>query len=122
MIQIYYQSKEEKRRVEEIVEYLEYFKLSYEFVTLDGDKLRHILSLTENGFEDIVIPIDLVNFMSRHFRVNLAEISVEDMLFLLLKKKVILKTPFIFDDKNLCVAYESSSLQKLFLSQIRKGR
>lgn len=85
------------KSAKQVLEYLEYYNIRHKVLTpqnLMMQDLKHVLTLTDEGFDDIMV--------SRHREQNLYnnfdELTVEEMLCLIMKHQKLLKTPIVFDD------------------------
>ena len=80
---------------------------------LNTDEVKQILRLTENGSEDIISTRSNV-FKDLH--VDLDDLSVSQLVDLVVKYPDLIKRPIIFDDKRLEVGYNKEEI-RLFLSR-----
>ena len=102
--------------------WLDKYRLPYKVVTqtnlLYGD-LKHILSLSDGGFEEIMISQLKAKKLYETLPKNFEELNTEEMLNLLLANQKFLRTPLIFDDKHLSVGYNPEAI-RTFIPRVRR--
>jgi arsenate reductase-like glutaredoxin family protein len=104
--------------------WLESHSLSYEVITyknLTVKDLQHILSLTNNGFEEIMVSRHRAPKLYSSFDFNFDTATTEEIFNFLFKHQKLLKSPIVFNNQHLCVGYNLDSLYP-FLPKKRKNK
>lgn len=84
-----------------------------------GEKeIRRILSLTENGSEDIISTRSHI-FSKLHL--NMDKITVDQLIKLMVKYPDLLKRPIVFDDKRLVVGFNEEEIRCFLPRSVRKA-
>lgn len=84
---------------------------------LTEKELLYILSLTENGFEDIfsVRTMKNMNLGSEYIQ----SLSVKELVKLMVDNPVLIRKPFVIKEKRLIVGYGHDQLRTLTSKEIR---
>ncbi|WP_395320266.1 transcriptional regulator Spx [Fructilactobacillus frigidiflavus] len=85
---------------------------------LNADEVKHILRLTENGSEDI---ISTRSNIFKKLHLDLDELSLGQLVDLLVKYPDLIKRPIIFDDKRLEVGYNEEEIRRFLPRDIRQA-
>lgn len=83
---------------------------------LTKDELMQILRMTENGTEEII------STRSRAFqqlKVNLDDLSIDQLLDLVEKNPSLLRRPIIMDDRRLQVGYNEDEIRRFLPRKVR---
>lgn len=84
---------------------------------LTKKKLLKILRMTENGTEEII------STRSRAFqqlRINLDDLSIDQLLDLVEKNPSLLRRPIIMDDRRLQVGYNEDEIRRFLPRKVRR--
>ena len=84
---------------------------------LTKDELMQILRMTENGTEEII------STRSRAFqqlKVNLDDLSIDQLLDLVEKNPSLLRRPIIMDDRRLQVGYNEDEIRRFLPRKVRR--
>ncbi|MDF7669381.1 transcriptional regulator SpxA [Lactobacillus sp. ESL0701] len=84
---------------------------------LTKDELIQILRMTENGTEEII------STRSRAFqqlKVNLDDLSIDQLLNLVEKNPSLLRRPIIMDDRRLQVGYNEDEIRRFLPRKVRR--
>lgn len=84
---------------------------------LTKEELLQILRMTENGTEEII------STRSRAFqqlRVNLDDLSIDQLLDLVEKNPSLLRRPIIMDDRRLQVGYNEDEIRRFLPRKVRR--
>ena len=84
---------------------------------LTKDELIQILRMTENGTEEII------STRSRAFqqlKVNLDDLSIDQLLDLVEKNPSLLRRPIIMDDRRLQVGYNEDEIRRFLPRKVRR--
>lgn len=107
MIKIYV-NKEQSRSVIKVREWLVFNHLPYEELgkkSVTQKDLKHILTLTTRGFDEIMISKTKSPLLYSQLGVNMDELIIDEMLSLIMRNQKLLKTPIIFDETDLSVGF-----------------
>ncbi|USS93148.1 transcriptional regulator Spx [Fructilactobacillus ixorae] len=85
---------------------------------LNAAEVKHILRLTENGSEDI---ISTRSNIFKKLHLNLDDLSLTELVDLLVKYPDLIKRPIIFDDKRLEVGYNEEEIRRFLPRSIRQA-
>lgn len=110
--------------VEQITTLFDDYHINYEVLTpkrLKRGYIRHILEISDNGFEQIMISKTRgKKLYSQVFGRNKIEsFTVNEMIDILLMNPKLLKSPIIFNDKQLLTGYDPEALRS-FLPKSRQ--
>ncbi|GAK47979.1 regulatory protein spx [Secundilactobacillus oryzae JCM 18671] len=83
---------------------------------LSTDEVKQILRLTENGSEDI---ISTRSNIFKDLHVDLDDLSVSQLVDLVVKYPDLIKRPIIFDDKHLEVGYNEEEIRRFLSRDVR---
>lgn len=83
---------------------------------LSTDEVKQILRLTENGSEDI---ISTRSNIFKDLHVDLDDLSVSQLVDLVVKYPDLIKRPIIFDDKRLEVGYNEEEIRRFLSRDVR---
>lgn len=110
MINIYYNTK--NHGFYRTIEWLEYHRISYNIkpiLQLTREDFLKILSLTDNGFEDL--------FSVRKVHKQAFDIyTMNQLIDYILENPKILKAPIAFNEKHLLIGYDAGEI-RVFLSR-----
>lgn len=84
---------------------------------LTKEELMNILRMTENGTEEII------STRSRAFqqlKVNLDDVSIDELLDLVEKNPGLLRRPIIMDDRRLQVGYNEDEIRRFLPRKVRR--
>lgn len=103
-------------------EWMDNYDLPFEEVNLLNDEiskedLLKILSLTENGTEDI---ISRRSRAYQRLNIDFDKISMNELVQLIEENRTLLRRPLILDDKRLQVGYNEDDIRKFLPRKIRK--
>ncbi|GBG96232.1 transcriptional regulator Spx [Lactococcus termiticola] len=103
-------------------EWMDNYDLEFEEVNLLNDEIPKedflkILSLTENGTEDI---ISKRSRAYQRLKIDFDKISVNELVQLIEENRTLLRRPLILDDKRLQVGYNEDDIRKFLPRKIRK--
>lgn len=82
--------------------------------------LMHILSLTENGFLDILKKASGSGTRINKIRQSLQLLNFNQAVDLLLENTDVIKVPIVFDEKKLVIGYNSESIRVFISKEYRK--
>lgn len=82
--------------------------------------LIFILSLTENGFSDILKKSTGPETRIHKMRQSLKQVNFNEAVEILLENTDIVKVPIIFDDKKLVIGYNSESIRVFIEKEYRR--
>lgn len=119
MIKIY--KNRNNNQYNQIVNWLDNFCLSYRVVTHTGllyEDLKHILHLSDKGFEEILVSRDKSPKIYEIVPDKFFEMSVDEMINFILDNQKLLKSPLVFDNDLLLVGYNSEKI-RVFVPRIR---
>lgn len=100
----YYGIKVHKRRVEQI----------------SKGELKHILSLSETGFPEILKKPTGTGTRIHTVNQKLHNMGFEEAIDLILENKDILKVPLIFDDYRLAIGYNTDTIRTFIAKEHRR--
>lgn len=97
---------------------------------LSSQDLKHILSLTDGGFVEIMVSDYQAQKLYRNLTFDFEELSTEELIDFILKHPRLLRTPLVFDEKRLCIGYDTEGFRAFMkgrnplyvLSQNKKRR
>lgn len=84
---------------------------------LNKEELTNILRMTENGTEEI---ISTRSKAFRQLKVNLDDLSVDELLNLVAKNPSLLRRPIIIDDRRLQVGYNEDEIRRFLPRKVRR--
>ncbi len=96
---------------------LEFEEKNISHTPLTEDEIKRILSLTENGTEDII------SFRSQAYRkldCNLEDLSMSELLDLFKMHPTLIRRPIIMDDRRLQIGYNEEEIRCFLPRSIRK--
>ncbi|MHA8110556.1 transcriptional regulator Spx [Lactobacillaceae bacterium Melli_B4] len=85
---------------------------------LNADEVKQILRLTENGSEDI---ISTRSNIFKKLNLNLDDLSVSQLIKLVVKYPDLIRRPIIFDDKRLEVGYNEEEIRRFLPREVREA-
>ncbi|WP_413627824.1 transcriptional regulator Spx [Fructilactobacillus vespulae] len=85
---------------------------------LNAKEVKHVLRLTENGSEDI---ISTRSNIFKKLHLDLDELSLGQLVDLLVKYPDLIKRPIIFDDKRLEVGYNEEEIRRFLPRDVRQA-
>ncbi|CAI2620601.1 Regulatory protein Spx [Apilactobacillus kunkeei] len=85
---------------------------------LNGDEVKQILRLTENGSEDI---ISTRSKIFKKLNIDFDSLSLSDLVDLVVKYPDLIKRPIVFDDKRLEVGYNEEEIRRFLPRSIREA-
>lgn len=83
--------------------------------------LKHILLLSENGFQDILKSARGDGTRIHAVREQLNFLSFEKALDCLMEHQDILRVPIIFDERRIVIGYNSESIRTFITKEYRKS-
>lgn len=121
-----YKTRSSDNVTKSVLGWLDSYQLSYEIMkrrSLTGADLKHILSLTDAGFEEIIVSSSRAYLAYRGIDFDFERSTIEQTIEFLLIHEELLRTPFIFDDTHLCIGFNKEDL-RIFIPHVRnkKGR
>lgn len=123
MIKVY-KTRGKDRVTQKVVEWLDDHHLVYEFIRrkdLTRENLKHILSLTDIGFEEIMVSSKRAYGIYERLTFDFEESTTEELISFLLGQKSLLKNPIIFDETHLCVGFNHEILST-FIPSIKNPK
>ncbi|MBR0461396.1 MAG: transcriptional regulator Spx [Erysipelotrichaceae bacterium] len=84
---------------------------------LDSKEIKYLLSRTENGTEDI---ISRRSKIIQDSKIDLDEISTDDLCDFVVENPSVLKRPIIVSEKNMQVGYDEEEIDGFKRSEIKK--
>ncbi|MCI3861377.1 ArsC/Spx/MgsR family protein [Lactococcus garvieae] len=112
MVKVYI-NRGRNKSAKQVLEYLEYYNIRHEVLApqnLMMQDLKHVLTLTDEGFEDIMVSRYRAQNLYNNFDFDFDELTVEEMLCLIMKHQKLLKTPIVFDEIHLSIGYNLETL------------
>ncbi|GLB47351.1 hypothetical protein WR164_13300 [Philodulcilactobacillus myokoensis] len=85
---------------------------------LNADEVKNILRLTENGSEDI---ISTRSNIYKKLNLDLDNLSVSQLINLVVKYPDLIKRPIIFDGKRLEVGYNEEEIRRFLPRKVREA-
>lgn len=83
---------------------------------LNSDEVKQILRLTENGSEDI---ISKRSNIFKKLNIDIDDLSLTELVDLLVKYPDLIKRPIIFDDRRLEVGYNEEEIRRFLPRYVR---
>lgn len=120
MIKIYtvaYSSSCEKAKAWLNEHNLEYEEINLMKDELTNEEILHLLSLTENGTEEI---ISKRGKAYKKLNVDLDDLSMSHLIEVIEKNRSLLRRPLIVDEKRLQVGYNEDDIRKFLPRSVRK--
>lgn len=96
---------------------LEFMEINLSSTVMSKEDLIKILSLTENGLEDI-IAVRGKTYLN--LEQEFESLSLEEAIRLIQKKPRLLKRPLIFDDNRLLVGFNEEGIRAFVPTEVRK--
>lgn len=96
---------------------LEYTEKNVQKDPMTEEELKKILSLTENGTEEII------SFRSKAYQnlnVDIEEISMDELIELFIEYPSLVRRPIIMDDRRLQIGYNEEEIRCFLPRSIRK--
>lgn len=84
---------------------------------LNKEELTNILRMTENGTEEIV---STRSKAFKQLKVNLDDLSIDQLLDLVVKNPSLLRRPIIMDDRRLQVGYNKDEIRRFLPRKVRR--
>lgn len=84
---------------------------------LTTDELRHILSLTENGTDDI---ISTRSKIFQRLNIDVEELSISALIGLIEQNPSLLRRPIILDDKRMQIGFNEDEIRAFLPRGYRK--
>ena len=84
---------------------------------LNKEEIMQVLRMTENGTEEII------STRSRTFqnlKINLDDLSIDQLIDLVEKNPSLLRRPIIMDDRRLQVGYNEDEIRRFLPSKVRR--
>ncbi|MQM76852.1 transcriptional regulator Spx [Lentilactobacillus buchneri] len=85
--------------------------------TLNADDIKQLLRLSENGTEDL---ISTRCHSYRKFKVNFDNLTVSQLIDLMVKYPDLLRRPLIFNDEQLQVGFSEENIRSFLPRQTRR--
>lgn len=104
-----------------VTRWLEGFHLPYKVISQTGllhEDLKHILHLTDGGFEEILVSKEKAPKIYEMVPENFYEMRVDEVIHYLLTHQKLLKSPLAFDENHLLVGYNSEKI-RVFVPRVR---
>jgi regulatory protein spx len=98
---------------------LEFEALDLRRTKIPEKEFHHLLSLTENGLEDVLSPRS-VAYNNLIQQMDIGALSMHELLMYIHKDQTILRRPLIFDEKRLQVGYNEEEIRRFLPRDIRK--
>ncbi|XIF20570.1 MAG: Spx/MgsR family RNA polymerase-binding regulatory protein [Acetilactobacillus jinshanensis] len=87
---------------------------------LNADEIKQILRLTENGSSDIISTrSNVYKQLTRKLHMNLEDLSLSQLIGLVVKYPDLMRRPIIFDDKRLEVGYNEEEIRRFLPHKVR---
>lgn len=96
---------------------LEFMEINLSSTVMSKEDLIKILSLTENGLEDI-IAVRGKTYLN--LEQEFESLSLEEAIRLIQKNPCLLKRPLIFDDNRLLVGFNEEGIRAFVPTEVRK--
>lgn len=84
---------------------------------LNKEELTNILRMTENGTEEVV---STRSKAFKQLKVNLDDLSIDQLLDLVVKNPSLLRRPIIMDDRRLQVGYNEDEIRRFLPRKVRR--
>lgn len=97
--------------------HLEFMEINLSSTVMSKEDLIKILSLTENGLEDI-IAVRGKTYLN--LEQEFESLSLEEAIRLIQKNPRLLKRPLIFDDNRLLVGFNEEGIRAFVPTEVRK--
>lgn len=81
------------------------------------DDLRTILSLTEEGADELIAKESIVY---KQLNINFQSILLDDLLELMLEYRTLIKRPILIDDTKVLIGYHMEHVRKFLPRDVRK--
>ena len=88
---------------------------------ISQEDLIHILTLTDNGFSDIVKCNSRSTDRAKELISKLEILSFKESVGFLIRNPDLLKSPIIFDEKRLLIGYNSEEIRQ-FIPKLYRNR
>lgn len=126
MIYIYSEKKFDKR-FQNVVDWLDKYGLEHVILyqqNVTRAVIIKILSVSDGGFSDIVIPIEKMTGKKKKVYRSIYHdnLSVHNFLDSLVDYPMLLKTPIIFDDTHLMTGFDEYEIRKFLPREYRKEK
>lgn len=121
MIKIYLTSRTKSGRL--AVQWLQEYNLKYvqrnisKRNSLEAVEIKEILSLTENGFDDL---INKRSKMFKELRYNIYDYTTEELIRTIIENPTIIKLPIIVNEKNIVIGYNREEIRCFLPKEYRK--
>ena len=87
---------------------------------LNADEVKQILRLTENGSSDIISTrSNVYKTLTKKRHVDLDNLSLSQLIALVVKYPDLMRRPIIFDNKRLEVGYNEEEIRRFLPHQVR---
>ena len=96
--------------------FLDYEEINLLTDNINREELLKILSLTEEGFEEI---ISKRSRAYKRLKIDFENISVNELLDLIEKNRTLLRRPLILDERRLQVGYNEDDIRKFLPRNVR---
>ena len=94
------------------------FKEKNIFTTLlNKDEIKYLLSRTENGTEDLISKRSKI---IQENRVNIDEMTLDELYDFVVQNPSVLKRPIIIDDRTLQFGYDAEEIESFIPPELRK--
>ena len=89
---------------------------------LNADEIKQLLRLTENGSSDLISTrSNVYKKLTRKLHMNLDELSLSQLIALVVKYPDLMRRPIIFDDKRLEVGYNEEEIRRFLPHKVREA-
>lgn len=85
---------------------------------INGDEVKEILRLTENGSEDI---ISTRSNIYKELNLDIDNLSLSQLINLVVKYPDLIKRPIIFDDHRLEVGFNEEEIRRFLPREVREA-
>jgi|GEM_PF-594152 len=123
MIKIYI-NRGRDSNVKKVLTFFDSYQLSYKFVggkTLTREELKKILSLTDLGFEEILVSKSRAKQTYSKLSVNPERFTTGQFIDYILVNQELLRSPIVFNDNFLSVGFDQELL-RTFVPKVRSRR
>ena len=105
------------------IAWLEKYKLEFESISkneLSEAIIKHILSLSDGGFNEIIVSAkkSMKPYKAARNYFHVKQLTTSDMIRFILNHTEFLRAPIIFDDKKILVGYHKDDI-RVFLPHIK---
>ncbi|NHI67601.1 ArsC/Spx/MgsR family protein [Lactococcus formosensis] len=123
MINVYRKTKSD-RRVLIVIDWLESHHIPYKIISssdLSMQNIKQMLSLSENGFDDILV--SRLGISSQKQQLNCSkfeEVPMQSFIQQILQSPGSIKEPILFDETKIMIGYNSNEIRKFIPKSHRR--